>query len=51
LGKVYAAAIKGLPKMLVKRKEIQRRRLISSHDILTLMTLYGISARDIALKG
>ncbi len=51
LGEVYAAAIKGLPKMLAKRKEIQKRRLISSHDMQTLMTLYGISARDIALKG
>jgi hypothetical protein len=51
LGKVYVAAIKGLPKMLAKRKEIQKRRLISCHDIHTLMTLYGISAREIALKG
>jgi len=51
LGKVYAAVVKGLPKMLAKRKEIQKRRLISSRDMQTLMTLYGISARDIALKG
>lgn len=51
LGKVYAAAIQGLPKMLAKRKEIQPRRLISSHDMQTLMTLYGISAKEIALKG
>lgn len=50
LGKVYVDAIKGLPKMLAKRKEIQKRRLISSHDMQTLMTLYGISAREIALK-
>ncbi len=51
LGRVYTAAIKGLPKMLAKRKEIQKRRLISSHDMKTLMTLYGISAREIAFKG
>ena len=51
LGKVYVAAIKGLPKMLAKRKEIQKRRLISCRDIHTLMTLYGIGAREIALKG
>jgi GT2 family glycosyltransferase len=51
LGKVYAAAVKGLPKMLAKRQEIQKRRLISSHDIQTLMTLYGIGVKEIALKG
>ena len=51
LWRVYAAVIKGLPKMLAKRKEIQKRRLISSHDMKTLMTLYGISAREIAFKG
>ena len=50
LGKVYVAAIKGLPKMLAKRKEIQKRRLISYHDIHTLMTLYGIGVREMALK-
>ncbi len=51
LAHVYAAALKDLPKMLAKRKEMHKRRLISSHDMQTLMTLYGISARDIALKG
>ena len=51
LCKVYAAAIKSLPKMLAKRKEIQKRCLISHRDIHTLMTLYGISAKEIALKG
>ena len=51
LGKVYVAAVKGLPKMLAKRKEIQKRRLISCRDIHTLMTLYGISAKEIAFKG
>jgi GT2 family glycosyltransferase len=50
LGRVYVAAIKGFPKMLAKRKEIQKRRLISGHDVHTLMTLYGISAKEIAFK-
>ncbi|MCG6536882.1 MAG: glycosyltransferase family 2 protein [Syntrophales bacterium LBB04] len=50
LGEVYVSAIRGLPKMLTKRKEIQKRRLISSHDIKALMTLYGISAKRIGLK-
>ena len=50
LCKVFVAAARGLPKMLAKRKEIGKRRLISSRDIHTLMTLYGISAKEIALK-
>ncbi len=50
LGRVYWAALKGLPKMLRKRNEVQKRRTITKSEIYRLFKDYGIRARDIALR-
>lgn len=49
--KVYWSALKGLPKMWKKRREILKRRAITARDMFNLLRLYGISPRDIGLKG
>lgn len=49
--KVYASAIKGMPRMLRKRREIQQRRLLSTGDMLKLLNIYGIKTKDISLRG
>ncbi|MBP8626145.1 MAG: glycosyltransferase family 2 protein [Syntrophorhabdales bacterium] len=49
--KVYASAIKGMPRMLTKRREIQQKRLASTGDMLKLLNVYGIKTKDISLRG
>jgi len=49
--KVYASAIKGMPRMLRKRREIQQKRLASTGDMLKLLNVYGIKTKDISLRG
>ncbi len=49
--KVYASAIKGMPRMLRKRREIQQKRLLSTGDMLKLLNVYGIKTKDISLRG
>lgn len=44
------SALLGLPKMLKKRREIQKNRTISTKDVKALFKLYGMSPRKIALK-
>ncbi len=51
LFKAYKDSIKGLPKMLAKRKAILKRRSISTKEMFRLIKLYRIKTRDIALKG
>jgi len=48
--KVYYSAILGLPKMLKKRREIQKKRLISTGYMFKLLNIYGIKTKDIALR-
>jgi GT2 family glycosyltransferase len=51
LFKVYRDAIRGLPRVMRKRRAIQKRRVISTGDIFSLVNAYGIGAREIGLKG
>lgn len=48
--KAIAAACAGIPKMLVKRREILSTRRISNADIKHLFDLFGFSAKEIAFK-
>ncbi len=50
LVKAYAAAIKGLPKMWKKRKEMKKLTRVSKEEILSWFYRFGISAREISLK-
>jgi len=49
--KVYYSALLGLPKMLKKRREIQKKRLISIDHMFKLLKIYGIKTKDISLRG
>ncbi|HBA54152.1 glycosyltransferase family 2 protein [Syntrophorhabdus aromaticivorans] len=51
LFKVYWSALKGLPRMWKKRREIQKRREITTRDMFNLLRRYGIRTKDIGLKG
>ena len=51
LGRAYSSAIKGFPKMLNKRKWIQKNKLTSYREMFELLRIYGIDARSIAFKG
>jgi GT2 family glycosyltransferase len=48
--KSYLAAAQGLPQMLQKRREINRRRRVSPRQFRLWLKRYAISAREIALK-
>ena len=50
LFKVWASALKGLPVVWKKRRIIRKRQTISTGEIRNLLRLYGITAREIALK-
>lgn len=50
LMKAYVAAIKGLPKMAKKRKEIKRWTRVSQGEIRSWFRRFGISAREISWK-
>ena len=51
LVKAYVAALKGFFLMIRKRKAIQRRKKITTRDIIHLLKLYGIGAKEMGLKG
>jgi GT2 family glycosyltransferase len=51
LGKAYVSAMKGLPKMIKKRRLIQENTLKSPREIFELLKIYGIDSKTIALKG
>jgi len=51
LGKTYISAMKGLPKMIKKRRLIQRNKLKTPREVFELLKMYGIDSRTIALKG
>ena len=48
--KVYISFFATLPATLHKRKEIQKRKIISNNNVNEIFRKYGISAREIALK-
>ena len=48
--RVYLTFWKGLPRMLEKRRMIQKKRRISTREVEELLRIHGISAREIALK-
>lgn len=50
LVKAYAAAIKGLPKMWKKRKEMKKLTQVSKGEIVSWFTRFGISVQEISLK-
>lgn len=48
--KAYASALRGLPRMWMKRREMKRLTRVSGEEIRSWFTRFGISAREIALK-
>jgi GT2 family glycosyltransferase len=48
--KAYISAIRGLPKMWEKRKEMKKLTRVSKEEIRGWFTRFGISGREIALK-
>jgi GT2 family glycosyltransferase len=50
LCKSYFSALYGLPKMLRKRKEIQKKKAIGSKEVFRLLKAYAIGARAVAFK-
>jgi GT2 family glycosyltransferase len=49
--KVYCGAFMGLPGMVRKRREIQKRKVVTVTGMFYLLKLYGIRTRAIAFKG
>ena len=49
--KAYKDGLKGLPRMLRKRKVIQGRRSVTTGEMFRILKEYGIRTRDISLKG
>lgn len=49
LFRAWAGALKGLPKMLAKRRMIRRGRKLTSREFSSLLKRFGIGARAIAL--
>ncbi len=50
LFKAYKDSLKDLPRMLKKRISIQKRRTVSTKELLRIMRRHGIATRDIARK-
>jgi GT2 family glycosyltransferase len=50
LWRAYASAFKGLPRMMGKRREIRKRRMVSRKDLFGLLKAHGIGTRSIAFK-
>ena len=48
--KAYLAAVRGLPGMWRKRREIKRRTRVNEGEIRTWFTRFGMSAREISWK-
>ena len=48
--RAFLSGLAGLPRVLKKRKEIQRRRKISGKECFRLVRKYGIKAKEIAFK-
>jgi hypothetical protein len=48
--KAYLSGLKGLPKVLRKRKEVQSKKRISNWEVFSLFRKYGIKAKEIAFK-
>ena len=48
--KVYLSIWKSLPLMIRKRRAIQKRKRISNKEVYRLISQYGISAKEIALR-
>ncbi len=51
LARVYLSLWREVPRLLRKRSEVERKRRISNREIYDLIRRFGISAREIALKG
>jgi GT2 family glycosyltransferase len=49
-GKALWGALKGLPRLLEKRRNVQEKKKISNQEFYRLFKRYGIKAREIALK-
>jgi hypothetical protein len=45
--RAYADAWRGLPRMLAKRRQIQRERRVSVSDVAGWLRRFGVSAREI----
>jgi hypothetical protein len=50
LVKAYTSAIRGLPRMWKKRKEMESLTRVNREEILSWFERFGISAREISLK-
>ncbi len=50
LMKAYLSGLQGIPRILRKRKEIQRKKRISNQECYHLFKKYGIKAKEIAFK-
>jgi GT2 family glycosyltransferase len=50
LMEAYVSGLRGLPKILRKRKEVQSKKRISNWEVFSLFKKYGIKAREIAFK-
>jgi GT2 family glycosyltransferase len=51
LCKAYASAMKGLPKMIKKRKLIQGNKLKNPREVFEILKIYGIDSKTIAFQG
>lgn len=49
--RAHGAALRGIPQMVRKRREIFRRARISKGDFLRLIRLHSITARELTLSG
>jgi GT2 family glycosyltransferase len=48
--KANISAFIGLPKMIIKRREIMKKKRISNKDVISLLKRFGIGAKEIAMK-
>ncbi|MDR2018708.1 MAG: glycosyltransferase family 2 protein [Syntrophobacterales bacterium] len=51
LFRAWRDSLRGLPRILAKRREIQKRRSVSTKEMFRLMKLYGIGTKEISFKG
>jgi len=50
LSRAYLAALRGLPRMLAKRRLVRRQRKLSDRDFLRLLRRFRITARELAFQ-
>jgi GT2 family glycosyltransferase len=48
--RAYAAAVAGIPRIWAKRRVVQRRRRVSTWDVIAWLRTYGMTVTEVALK-